>query len=47
MRRVVTSGPLVRDVGTDDARRDLPVVGHRPEGEHGVEGPEQKESEQS
>jgi len=47
MRRVVTSGPLVADVPGDGAPRDLPVVGHRPEGTHGLEAPEEKESEQA
>jgi formate dehydrogenase major subunit len=44
-RRVVTSGPLFPDV--DPVPRDLPIVGHRPEGTHGMEGPEEKESEQA
>ena len=47
MRRVVTSGPLFPPVGEEGVPRDLPVVGHRPEGEHGMEGPEPKEGEQS
>jgi formate dehydrogenase major subunit len=45
MRRVVTSGPLYAEV--DSVPRDLPVVGHRPEGEHGMEGSSAKEDEQS
>ena len=47
MRRVVTSGKLVPDVPDGSAPRDLPLVGKRPEGAHGLEGPEEKESEQA
>jgi formate dehydrogenase major subunit len=50
-RRVVTSGGLVPDApaptsGRDDGR-DLPVVGDRPRGVHGVEEGQSQEGEQS
>jgi formate dehydrogenase major subunit len=47
MRRVVTSGPLVPEPHEGDDGRDLPVVGERPTGTHGVEAPAPKGSEQS
>jgi formate dehydrogenase major subunit len=47
MRRIATTPPWYPDVAEDGALRDLPVVGHRPEGTHGMEGPKDKESEQS
>ena len=47
-RRVVTSGPLVEQLPDDSgARRDLPVVGDRPRGTHGMAGPKDKEGEQA
>jgi formate dehydrogenase major subunit len=48
LRRVVTSGPFAGqpDEGSDD-RRDLPVVGERPKGPHGVEEARSKEGEQT
>ncbi|MFN2589891.1 MAG: molybdopterin dinucleotide binding domain-containing protein, partial [Actinomycetota bacterium] len=46
-RRVVTSGPLHGPAEGDGARRDLPIVGERPAGEHGVEAGAGKEGEQS
>jgi formate dehydrogenase major subunit len=45
-RRVVTSGPLAAPV-EDGARRDLPLVGERPRGRHGVEAGSDKEGEQT
>jgi formate dehydrogenase major subunit len=48
MRRVVTSGPVVEELPKDGTpKRDLPVAADRPQGEHGMEGPESKEDEQS
>ena len=48
MRRVVTSGPVVGELPLDGSpKRDLPVAADRPQGEHGMEGPESKEDEQS
>jgi formate dehydrogenase major subunit len=49
-RRIVTSPPWLPDVGpTRGAKdgRDLPVVGERPTGVHGVEAGESQESEQT
>jgi formate dehydrogenase major subunit len=47
-RRLATSGPLVRPRDDDmDGLRDLPVVGDRPVGTHGLEAPEPKEGEQA
>ena len=47
-RRAATSGPpsgiLPEDAG---APRDLPVVGERPMGIHGLEAPQEKEDEQA
>jgi formate dehydrogenase major subunit len=45
-RRVVTSGPLAPPV-PDGAPRDLPVVGDRPLGKHGMQAGAGKEGEQS
>jgi formate dehydrogenase major subunit len=45
-RRVVTSGPLAPD-GEGGPARDLPVVGDRPTGRHGVEAGAGKEGEQT
>jgi formate dehydrogenase major subunit len=47
MRRVVTSGPLVPGLRGGGDGRDLPVVGQRPTGTHGMEAPASKKSEQS
>jgi formate dehydrogenase major subunit len=47
MRRVVTSEKWIADVSEEGAPRDLPIVGHRPEGRHGMEAPEPKEGEQA
>ncbi len=47
MRRIATTPAWYPDVVEDGAPRDLPEVGHRPEGTHGMEGPQQKESEQA
>jgi formate dehydrogenase major subunit len=46
-RRVVTSGPLAPHLPDHHAPRDLPVVGERPRGTHGVEAPSAKEGEQT
>ena len=47
-RRVVTSGPFAGPLPDERAGlRDLPVVGKRPRGKHGVEAGEEKESEQA
>jgi formate dehydrogenase major subunit len=47
-RRAATTGPLARDRGQDpSAPRDLPVVGERPKGRHGLEAPKTKEGEQA
>jgi formate dehydrogenase major subunit len=47
-RRVVTSGQVVEPLPDDSgAPRDLPVVGDRPQGKHGLEAPEDKEGEQA
>jgi formate dehydrogenase major subunit len=35
-RRVVTSGPLVPPLSSGGHERDLPVVGHKPVGPHGI-----------
>jgi formate dehydrogenase major subunit len=47
-RRLATSGPLVPPRTDDmDGLRDLPVVGDRPKGVHGLEAPESEEGEQA
>jgi formate dehydrogenase major subunit len=46
-RRVVTSGPLDGPIDGDPASRDLPAVGERPRGRHGVEAGASKEGEQT
>ena len=46
-RLVVTSGPLLPDIGGADPPRDLPAVGDRTMGKHGVEAPAAKEGKQS
>ena len=46
-RRVVTSGPLAPATKGPRDGRDLPVVGQRPTGRHGVEAGAGKESEQA
>jgi formate dehydrogenase major subunit len=46
-RRVVTTGPLAQPVRDGRAVRDLPVVGQRPSGKHGVEAGAAKEGEQT
>jgi formate dehydrogenase major subunit len=47
-RRLATSGPLVEPRPDDmDGLRDLPVVGERPQGRHGLQAPEEKEDEQA
>jgi formate dehydrogenase major subunit len=45
-RRVVTSGPLIAD-GPESPPRDLPVVGDRPAGRHGIHAADSKEGEQT
>jgi formate dehydrogenase major subunit len=47
MRRAATSGRLGRAPQEDERLRDLPVVGQRPTGTHGLEAPEPKEGEQA
>ena len=47
MRRAATSGRLGRAPKEDERLRDLPVVGQRPTGTHGLEAPESKEGEQA
>jgi len=44
---VVTSGPLAPATKGPRDGRDLPVVGQRPTGRHGVEAGAGKESEQA
>jgi len=47
-RRVVTSGPFAGQLPDEGSGlRDLPVVGERPRGKHGVEAGEEKGSEQA
>jgi formate dehydrogenase major subunit len=47
-RRAATTGPLAPDRGQDrSAPRDLPVVGTRPKGRHGLQAPEPEEGEQA
>jgi formate dehydrogenase major subunit len=46
-RRAPTSGRLGRPPEKDERLRDLPVVGERPTGTHGLEAPEPQEGEQA
>jgi formate dehydrogenase major subunit len=46
-RRVATSGPLATPIAGGQPARDLPVVGERPFGRHGVEAGAAKEGEQA
>jgi formate dehydrogenase major subunit len=48
-RRVVTSGPLVPSLGDnrDDLNRDLPAVGQKPMGPHGISGARMKQDEET
>ena len=47
MRRAATSGRLGTASPEKDDKRDLPAVGERPTGTHGLEAPESKEGEQA
>ena len=46
-RRAATSGRLGTAPSDEEPLRDLPIVGKRPTGTHGLEAPETKEGEQA
>jgi formate dehydrogenase major subunit len=46
-RRVVTSGPLFPEIPPEDARRDLPALGHKPVGRHGVSASQNQQDEET
>jgi formate dehydrogenase major subunit len=46
-RRVVTSGPLVPRVDDGGERRDLPVLGHKPVGAHGISAARSQQDEET
>jgi formate dehydrogenase major subunit len=46
-RRVVTSGPLVPGVGDGGTARDLPAVGHKPVGAHGISEARTRQDEEA
>ncbi|HKV06820.1 MAG TPA: molybdopterin dinucleotide binding domain-containing protein, partial [Thermoanaerobaculia bacterium] len=46
-RRVVTSGPLVPRLPEGGEERDLPVVGHKPVGSHGVSESRTQQNEET